>query len=625
MNNDQSIKSKLQGVFTFQEQEFLGDCISRMDSWLGSNAICESDKREIEALIENKEVGELRDRFYRELEFGTGGLRGLTGAGNNRMNPAVVQRATQGFANYILKQGQAALERGVAIAYDSRLRSAEFALEAARVLCANGIVCYLFDEVQTTPCLSFAVRHLKCIGGLCVTASHNPKQYHGYKVYWDDGAQIIAPQDSGILAEVFAISSWTDAKLISADEARQKKLLCKVPQEVEELYFEAVDRLQVHPATRAKNEFVIAYTPLHGTGARPASIALKRWGFENLFIVAAQEKPDGNFPTVVKPNPEEFHALEMVIDLAEKKQAQIALATDPDSDRLALVVRDAKLASSTFSEQSVGNYVLLNGNQTSALLLDYLLNGLKSQGQLKSEHKIVKTIVTSEMLQRICDKYHIELCNTLTGFKWIAGLVRQWETNSSTEGNHKFLFGTEESFGYMPGPYVRDKDGIGALCMATEMAAYYSSKGMTCAQRLVELFEEHGAWQEALISFDLEGEAGAKRISKIMQTFRSNPPAEFSGTQVSAMRDYQVSIETSFLNGSAGQTKALLLPKSNVLQFSLADGSVLSMRPSGTEPKLKVYFSVCTKEKGAIPDYETSHKKVLKLVSDLQTLMTAIH
>lgn len=632
-HQDAALEAKVDSLAT------LADCRASLLAWLRAPGMTAEETSEIQSLLNiatsstvrsPEALAELRDRFYRDIEFGTGGLRGITGAGNNRMNAPVIRRATQGLANYILQQGSDAAHRGVAIAYDSRLRSREFALEAACVLAANGIRSFVFDTVQTTPCLSWTVRTLNCIAGLCLTASHNPPEYHGYKVYWEGGAQIIPPQDAGILKEVFRITSWDAAKALPEKEARHQGLICPVPESVVDAYFEALDSLRIHDATTAKRDVRIVFTPLHGTGAIPAKRALERWGFHDLHIVPEQEHPDGRFPTVKKPNPEEFEALTLAMALAERIEADCALATDPDSDRLALIVRDPVAAKGVFQSQSRGNYVFLNGNQTGALLIDHILSGLAERGRLHASDVIVKTIVTSELHQLICNSHNVRLFNTLTGFKWIAGLVRSWEAAGQT-GNH-YLFGTEESFGYMPGTYVRDKDGIGALCQAVEMVAALRTRGTTAPSRLLELFAQHGAWQEDLLNFDLVGEEGAKRIGRLMHAFRESPPEVFAGSPVVCIRDYKqqrvlVRQGNTFV---PSQSESITLPNSDVLQFELSDGSRLSMRPSGTEPKLKIYVSVCTPVgvqnslAQAEKAYAESHRRVHTLRTEVAHLIEAI-
>ena len=599
----------------------LVDCLPRIESWLNDPSISIPDKAEIEALISAKNFVELRDRFYRELEFGTGGLRGVVGAGNNRVNAPVIRRATQGLANYIKKSGPDALKRGVALAYDSRNSSPSLAQAAAAVLAGNGIHVHLFPTLQTTPALSFAVRHLNCISGICLTASHNPQQYNGYKVYWEDGAQIIPPQDAGILSEVFNVKTFREASQATYEQGLSEGRIHFISEEVLLAYFQSLKALQLFP--KAPRDLKIVYTPLHGTGAIPARRALTEWGYKQLTIVPEQEKPDGNFPTVKKPNPEEPSALQLAIALAEKLRADVALATDPDSDRLALVVHDPKAAKGSFAHQAYGNYVLLNGNQTGALLIDFLLTAHKSQGTLRPQHKIVKTIVTSELHARICNTFNVEIFDTLTGFKWIAGLVRSWEQQNN---GYEFLFGTEESFGFMPGPYVRDKDGIGALCQAVEMVSVLKSQGQSPCDALLKLFADHGAWQEDLVNIDLEGEAGATRIKRIMETMRTQPRGSFGGVHVERILDYKTAqIKTSDRSGGFRlSAEKITLPASDVLQFELTDGTRISMRPSGTEPKLKFYVSVCTQGSDVTAAYATTLERIQGLRHELEAFVESV-
>lgn len=569
----------------------LGENFRRVALWMEDPSVEVEGKKEIVDLIEQGNLDQIRERFWRELEFGTGGLRGVVGAGSNRMNGPIVRKATQGFANYILKQGPKAVQRGVVIAYDSRLSSRYFAEQASSVLAANQIPVFLFNEVQTTPCLSFSVRHLGCVGGLCITASHNPPQYNGYKVYWEDGAQITPPHDKAILAEVFAVTEYKQARYTPFQDAVQAGLVKTVSSETIDAYFAQVKNLQLEPSI--KKDIRIVYTPLHGTGAAPTQRALNEWGYTHLHIVPEQAKPDGHFPTVKKPNPEEPLALKIAIAQAAEQKADIVLATDPDSDRLALVVRDPKSAQGLFKQQAFGDYVFLNGNQTGALMIDYILSTRQRLGLLKPEHKVIKTIVTSDLHSRICRHYGIEILDTLTGFKWIAGVVNDWERRGLKD--KKYLFGTEESFGFMPGDYVRDKDGIGALCQAVEMSAAFKAQSISHCEKLLEIFAKHGAWQEDLITVDLEGEEGARRIGRLMNQMRSQPLSTFAGTPVNAVYDYQLQIKRTQKSGTfnSGETFAEL-PKSDVLQLELEDGSKISMRPSGTEPKIKFYVSVCT-------------------------------
>jgi phosphoglucomutase len=599
----------------------VSDCRERITNWLTDPCIENSAKDSVIKLINANNVSELRDAFYRELEFGTGGLRGVIGAGNNRMNRYVVRRATQGLANFIKKQGPGAMRRGVAIAYDSRRYSVEFAHEAASVLAANGIHAHVFKTLNTTPALSYAVRTLKCISGICVTASHNPPQYNGFKVYWDDGAQLVPPVDAGVLAEVFAVKSFSEAKYIPFEIGQKENIIHFISDDVVEGWYNAIQGLRLYPELRSSIKIV--YTPLHGTGAPHAREVLRRWGFQDVFVVPEQEAPNGEFPTVKKPNPEEPDALKLAVAHATRLGADIVLATDPDSDRLALVVRDPKYANGVLAHQAMGEYILLNGNQTGALMLDYILEGSRSKGRLRPSHKVVKTIVTSELHSRICATYGTEVFNTLTGFKWIASLVREWETKGMKD--HEYLFGTEESFGYMPGTYMRDKDGIGALAQAAEMAAIFKSKGVSACDRLFEIFREHGAWQESLINVDLVGEEGAARIQRMMENMRQNPRKTFCNVPVAKVFDYKLhSIQTLTGNTFEVQPQKINLPSSDVLQFELADGSRISMRPSGTEPKIKFYISVCTKGEEVMASYQETLARIQSLNAEINEWVAGV-
>jgi phosphoglucomutase len=599
----------------------VADCRERISGWLSDACIDSASKDAVVSLINDRNITELRDSFYRELEFGTGGLRGVIGAGNNRMNRYVVRRATQGLANFIKKQGPDAMRRGVAIAYDSRHFSTEFAHESASVLAANGIHAHVFKTLNTTPALSFAVRALKCISGICVTASHNPPQYNGFKVYWDDGAQLVPPIDAGVLTEVFAVKSFSEAKFISFEDARKDDLVHMISNEIVEGWYSAIQGLRLYPELHSSLKIV--YTPLHGTGAVHAREVLRRWGFQDVFVVPEQEAPDGEFPTVKKPNPEEPEALKLAVAHAARLNADIVLATDPDSDRLALVVRDENFAKGALAHQAMGNYVLLNGNQTGALMLDYILDGCRSKGRLRPSHKIVKTIVTSELHKKICATYGVEVFNTLTGFKWIASLVREWETKGMKD--HEYLFGTEESFGYMPGTYMRDKDGIGALAQAAEMCAIFKARGKTACERLFEIFGEHGAWQESLINVDLVGEEGAARIRRMMESMRQTPSKTFGGVGVAKVFDYKM-LSIQKLSGDKFEVSSekINLPVSDVLQFELSDGSRISMRPSGTEPKIKFYVSVCTKGKNVMSDYSETLARIERLNNEINAWVAGV-
>lgn len=582
----------------------LNDCFEKISAWLNDTAISDPDKQDILSLIKEKNTEELRDRFYRDLDFGTGGMRGVLGMGSNRLNKYVLRKAVQGVANYILKCGQSAASRGVAIAHDSRHFSKEFACEAASVLAANGIHAYLYPTLQTTPSLSFAIRQLNCISGFCITASHNPPQYNGIKVYWEDGAQIIAPQDNEILTHVFAIKNYNEAKTISFAEGVNKGFIHYISDDILTSYFTDLNNLSIINKNIDKN-IEIVYTPLHGTGKIPALRALKAFGFENIFIVPEQAEPDGNFPTVKKPNPEEADALALAISHANKRKAEFVFATDPDSDRLALAVYDPHMAKGLLKHQAKDDFIILNGNQTACLLIHFILSTRKEAGTLKANHKIVKTIVTSDLIAKICSDFHIESFNTLTGFKWIAGLVRSWET---AQNGFEYLFGTEESFGYMPNNNVRDKDAIAAMCQTAEMLATLKNQGKSPCSYLFEIFEKYGAWQEHLINVDLYGEEGSVKIARMMEQMRKNPIKVWCGQQVVDILDYlNPTIQAQFK-----------IPQSNVLQFILQDGSKISMRPSGTEPKLKFYISVCTKDADTEFAYQQTLNKINTLANEIQ-------
>ncbi len=577
----------------------LNDCFIKISSWLKDESIPPEDKADIFTLIKNKNLSELRDRFYRDLEFGTGGMRGVMGMGANRMNRYVLRRAVQGIANYIIKCGEKAQKRGVAIAYDCRNNSSFFGQEAAAVLAANGIHSFIFPNIETTPALSYAIRKLKCISGFCITASHNPLEYNGIKVYWEDGAQIITPQDTEILKEVFDIKTYSHAKFMPYAEAQKSGFANYIQEEVSSSYFAEIKKLCLAP--NSNKNISIVYTPIHGTGKIPALRALKSWGYENVFVVPEQAEPNGNFPTVKKPNPEEKEALTLAIQYAKERKADCVFATDPDSDRLAVVTYDPNMAQGLMSHQAVGDFVILNGNQTGALLVDSILKNRKALGKLEGAHKIVKTIVTSDLLEKICSEYGVEIFNTLTGFKWIAGLVRSWEEKKN---GFNYLFGTEESFGYMPNNQVRDKDAIATMCQVAEMLSLSKQNGSTPCESLFEIFRKHGAWQEDLINIDLYGEEGSLQIDRMMKKMRDEPIMEWAGLKTVTIHDYIDKKTQEKLN----------IPYANVIQFLLIDGSKISMRPSGTEPKLKFYISVCTQK----PDVEASYKESLLKIAILR-------
>ncbi len=530
-------------------------------AWLNDANIDEATKDELRAIA--NQPGEIEDRFYRELEFGTGGLRGVMGAGTNRMNRYVIGKATQGFAAFLLEQSKSP---SVVIAHDSRNNSDTFSLEAACVLAANGIRTYLFRSLRPTPQLSFAVRDLKATGGIVVTASHNPPEYNGYKVYGADGGQLVPDQAEQVIARIRDVASFDEVKRLTQAEAEAKGLLVWLGDADDRRFVDAVVAQSVRPdvlKSGAGAALSVVFTPLHGAGNLPIRAVLSQAGFTNVNVVAEQEKPDGFFSTVKSPNPEEQEAFTLAIRLADRVGADIIIGTDPDCDRMGAVVKNDK-----------GEYVVLTGNQSGALMVHYLLSNLQSQGKLPANAAVVKTIVTSEMGADIAASYGCAVFNTLTGFKYIGEKMTQFEA----DGSHSFLFGYEESYGYLTGTYARDKDAVVASLLICEAAAYYKAQGKTLYDVLLGLYAKYGTYLEKLESRTLKGKDGLAQIGAIMNDWRSNPPAEIAGVAVSRVLD--------FAQGLDG------LPKENVLKFMLADGSWFCLRPSGTEPKIKVYFAV---------------------------------
>lgn len=580
---------------------------NRIRGWVSEWQITDRDLSLLTELFASQQWSALIDSFFQDLTFGTGGLRGIVGPGTNRMNEAGVARVAQGIASYI-NAAPPEETRRVVIAYDSRLYSKAFAVTCAEVLAANKIKVFLFDEVETTPCLSFAVRALGCTVGLCLTASHNPPEYAGLKVYAKDGAQMVPPEDGQVLASVSKITTQQMILSMPVDQAKKEGLIQGVPSEVSRDYFAAVKQLETFP--NRERSIRIAYTPLHGTGAKPATEVMRSWRFLNFSIVPEQEKPDGHFPTVKKPNPEEPAALSQLIAHAQAISADVGFATDPDSDRLAMVSRESPTMRALFKDQSIGDFVLLNGNQTGALLLNFLLCEWRKQNRLPPGASVIKTIVTSELHTGICKKYGVQIFDTLTGFKWIAAKVREW---SETAAPYAYVFGTEESFGYMPGSYVRDKDGIASLGITAEMADFFKSSGHTPCEQLMEVFREFGSWKEDLHTIDLEGRSGLERTERIMNSLRNSPPAEIDGSRVASIEDYLKSSVSRYdaQRVVTMQNNAISLPKSDVLIFRMSDGSQISVRPSGTEPKIKFYFS-CVSSDGADAEsgYRTACAKV---------------
>lgn len=544
------------------------------DFWMRSDYFDAETKKELESIRDNPV--EIEERFYRDLEFGTGGLRGIIGAGTNRMNIYTVRKASQGLANYLNKNVKDAAKRGIAIAYDSRHMSPQFAAEAAGIFAANGIKAYLFDELRPTPELSFAVRHLKAAAGVVVTASHNPKQYNGYKVYGEDGGQLPLDGSEAVFREIEDIADITKVRPMPHEEAVKKGFIQIIGREVDDAYINSLKTLAVDPSaiTKAADTMKIVYTPLHGSGNKPVRRILRETGFKNVIVVPEQELPDPGFSTVKSPNPEEKDAFKLAIELAKKEDVDLIIGTDPDSDRIGVVVRS-----------SAGEYMVLTGNQTGCLLLEYILSQKKAQGSLPSNGFVVKTIVTSELARRIAQNYDIELIEVLTGFKFIGEKIKELDET----GRKKYLFGFEESYGYLAGTFVRDKDAVVAAMLIGEMAAWYRNRGMSLYEGLLELFGKYGYFIEGITSFTLEGKEGVEKINSAMESLRSRKSSAFSGCGVKAVRDYEQKEATELLTG---KKRPLDLPVSNVLYYELADGSWFCIRPSGTEPKLKIYYGV---------------------------------
>ncbi|GHA54953.1 phospho-sugar mutase [Pontibacter akesuensis] len=567
----------------------------KIDQWLSGN-YDEATKTEINGMLEREEHEALSDAFYRDLEFGTGGLRGIMGAGSNRMNRYTLGMATQGLCNY-LKQNFPDQEIKVAIAHDSRNNSPEFARISADIFSANGITVYLFEELRPTPELSFAIRYLGCQSGVVVTASHNPKEYNGYKVYWNDGAQVTAPHDKNIIGEVGKITSIDEVKF--QPDASKIHMLGK---ELDEAYIEQVLQLSVSKeAIKNQHDLKIVYTPLHGTGITLVPEVLQRFGFTNVHIVEEQAKADGNFPTVVYPNPEEKEAMTLALNKAKEIDADLVLATDPDSDRVGIAVKNQN-----------GEFVLLNGNQTGALLINYLLQAWQKAGKLTGKEFVVKTIVTTDLIKDIADSYDVTMYETLTGFKYIAEVIRE------KEGQEVYIGGGEESYGYMIGDFVRDKDGISACALIAEMAAVAKDNGQSLFEMMVSMYEKYNFYKEELVSITKKGQRGAEEIQQMMAEMRSNPPKQIAGSDVVEVRDYKMSTRKLVMTG---EEQKLTLESSNVLQYVTEDGSKISARPSGTEPKIKFYMSV-NEPLASASNYEaTEHKldqKVQQILVDLK-------
>lgn len=571
------------------------DYMSIYKEWL-ENPYFDQDTKE-ELLAIKQDENEIKERFYMDLEFGTAGLRGIIGAGINRMNIYTVRRATQGLANYIIKQGKAG--RGVAIAYDSRHMSPEFAEEAALTLAANGIKAYKFESLRPTPELSFAVRELGCIAGINITASHNPPEYNGYKVYWEDGAQFTPPHDKGVTEEVMAITDLSTVKTIDIEAAKAAGNYQIIGTEIDDKYIAQVKAQVVNQEAinRMQDQITIVYTPLHGTGNLPARRVMKEIGFTHVYVVPEQELPDGDFPTVSYPNPEAREAFELALKLAEEKQADLVLATDPDADRLGVYVKDTKS----------GEYIPLTGNMSGALLCDYVLEQKKAKGQIPADGQVIKSIVTTNLLDAVAEYYGAELIEVLTGFKWIGKQILKTEET----GTGTYLFGMEESYGCLIGAYARDKDAISATAALCEAAAYYKEKGMTLWDAMVAMYERYGYYKDEVKAIGLKGIEGLQKIQDIMEHFRKNTPSELGGYKVLSARDYQVGMIRDL---GTGEEKPTGLPAANVLYYDLEDHAWLCVRPSGTEPKIKFYYGI---KGNSLADADAKSKKLEDALMEL--------
>ena len=570
----------------------------RYEQWLNDPFIDDETKAELRSIADNEM--EIKERFFKELEFGTGGLRGIIGNGSNRLNQYTVGKASQGLANYILKEGTQ--DKGVAIAYDSRFMSPEFAEVAGLIFAANGIPAFVYPSLRPVPMLSFAVRELGCTAGVVLTASHNPPEYNGYKVYWADGAQVVAPRDKGIITEVNAVTDFGMIKRMDRAEAEAKKLFNLIGSEVDEAFDKNVQACLMNPEMiqRMGDKLNIVYTPLHGSGNMPVRRNLEKAGFKNVYIVKEQEEPDSSFSTVDYPNPEDVKVFVMAQELAAKVDADVLIGTDPDADRVGAMVKDDK-----------GEFVALTGNHVGALATEYILSQRKEQGRLPENGAVIKTIVSTEMITPICEAYGVEKMDVLTGFKFIGEKIKGFEET----GSHQYLYGFEESYGCLGGTYARDKDAVYAAVLICEMAAFYKEKGMTLYEALLALYEKYGYYREGVKSLTMKGLEGMERIALIMKTFRENTPAELGGFKVVVAKDYKTQV---FKDLVTGEESGSPLPVSDVLHYTLEDGTWVCIRPSGTEPKLKFYIGVKADSLQAAQD------KVDALNADIDAKIAAI-
>jgi len=562
---------------------------SKAKTWLNKE-FNEKTRNEVSEMLE-KDEKKLIDAFYQDLEFGTGGLRGIMGAGTNRMNIYTLGMATQGLSNYIIKQcGKSGVK--VAIAHDCRNNSRYFAETTANIFSANGFEVYLFESLRPTPELSFAIRHYKCQSGVVITASHNPPEYNGYKAYWDDGGQVVAPHDDAIIEEVRKITSVNDIKFNG-----NKDKIKIIGKETDDIFLKEVHKMSLNPEIIKKfSDIPIVYTPIHGSGITLVPPALKIFGFKNIISVPEQDITDGNFPTVKSPNPEEPDAMRLAIYKAVETNAELVMATDPDADRLGLAVKNRK-----------GEYILLNGNQTGVILIWYILSQFKERKKYKGNEYIIKTIVTSDLMERIAEAYNVEYVNVLTGFKFFAEYIRE------NEGTKKYIGGGEESYGFLPGDYVRDKDAVASCALAAEATAWAKNNGMSLYELLLDIYVKYGFYKEKLINIVRKGKEGADEIRAMMASYRNNPPETINNSQVIKINDYETQISHDIVKGTKS---SINLIKSDVLQFFLADGTKISVRPSGTEPKIKFYFSVNTKLSSS-DNFDETEKFLNKRIADI--------
>lgn len=576
---------------TMENKELLATVRERANKWMGNQYDAETRKK-VKELLDGNET-ELVECFYRDLEFGTGGLRGIMGVGTNRMNVYTVAMATQGLSNYLKKEFSHIPQIKVAIAHDSRNNSKLFAKTTADIFSANGFKVYLFSDLRPTPELSFAIRYFKCQSGVVVTASHNPKEYNGYKAYWDDGGQIIAPHDKKIIEEVQSIQSPDDVNFNAKPENIEF-----IGDEIDDIYTNQITGLSLsHDVIKRQHDLKIVYTPLHGAGVKLVPQILQKYGFTNVIHVPEQDVSDGNFPTVISPNPEESSALELAVKKAQETNADIVLATDPDADRVGMVVKNKD-----------GKFIIMNGNQSAALLINYLLSKWSANGKLKGREFIVKTIVTTELLAEIAKKYNVECYDVLTGFKYIADVIKH------LEGKKSFIGGGEESYGYLAGDFVRDKDAIMSCALLAEAAAYAKDRGMTMYDQLLEIYREFGLYKEKLISVVKKGKTGAEEIQQMMKDFRSNPPAKINNSPLLEVMDY---LDPKSLEKATRKNGGITIPKSDVLQFLTEDSTKISIRPSGTEPKIKFYFGV----KGTLKNTEDFEKENAALDARVEAII----